>query len=250
MRLAIGALVASLWLPSLAQANLCLMVFQMADNNLEKYLRQDFQEILESDMVADPTQTTWIYFDALNDGLPDEIPNLYDASGAELGEKFLGSRYITYSHTLKKMVVDTTIDLEQNSDATDVGIAFFTRAITDCVAKGSDTWMLIMSSHGGGTIGFGGDEFTDRKLLQSNQDIASSINTVLTTVPGAPAKLDVLGFDACLMQGFGVVDDYVNVAKYTLASEAVEPGHGTFLFPLFIGRQIPTSWILVANFDF
>ena len=45
---------------------------------------------------------------------------------------------------------------------------------------------------------------------------------------GGPSKLQVLGFDACLMQAVGAADDYFDVADYILASEAVEPGHGKF----------------------
>lgn len=46
--------------------------------------------------------------------------------------------------------------------------------------------------------------------------------------------LDVIGFDACLMQAVGAADDYKGVAKYILASEAVEPGHGTYTICLFL----------------
>ena len=67
---------------------------------------------------------------------------------------------------------------------------------------------------------------SNRDLLASNQNIASGIRNALDNTDGAPAKLEVIGFDACLMQGVGAADDYMEVAEYILASEAVEPGHG------------------------
>ena len=67
-----------------------------------------------------------------------------------------------------------------------------------------------------------------RKLLQANQNIASAIRGALdnTQAGDGSGTLDVIGFDACLMQAVGAADDYAGVTKYILASEAVEPGHG------------------------
>ena len=71
-----------------------------------------------------------------------------------------------------------------------------------------------------------------RRLSQSNVLIAQAITFALsqaaqdTQAANAPTQLDVLGFDACLMQAFGAVEDYQALTKYYLASEAVEPGSG------------------------
>ena len=98
----------------------------------------------------------------------------------------------------------------------------------DCLSNGYDSLMAVFSSHGGGFAGFGGDENIRRKLLQTNANVASGIRSALDNTDGAPNKLDVLGFDSCLMQSVGSADDYKDIAKYILASEAVEPGHGKF----------------------
>ena len=85
----------------------------------------------------------------------------------------------------------------------------------------------ILLSSGGGFAGYGGDENKGRRgLLQTNQNVVQAITSALGNVPNAPAKLDVIGFDACLMQAVGAADDYKGVTNYILASEAVEPGHG------------------------
>lgn len=80
-----------------------------------------------------------------------------------------------------------------------------------------------------GFAGFGGDDNTQRRLIQSNQALSTAISTALQNVDGAPDKVNVLGFDACLMNDFGALDEYREVADYVLASEAVVPGHGTWV---------------------
>ena len=130
----------------------------------------------------------------------------------------------------------------------------------DCLASGFDSLMAVFASHGGGFAGFGGDENTRlllrnvesgrlrtrRDLLSTNQGIASGIRNALDGVAGAPAKLEVLGFDACLMQGMGAADDYMDVTENILASEAVEPGHGELVVGVFVAVAVdspsPNSW--------
>ena len=90
--------------------------------------------------------------------------------------------------------------------------------------------MLILSAHGGGHQGFGGDENTGRRhLLQANHDIQLALECGLDSVaelPNAPSVFDVIGFDACLMGSFLATRDYSPFAKYFMASEAIEPAHG------------------------
>jgi len=126
------------------------------------------------------------------------------------------------------MVVDTMLTEEQDSDAGEVLQAFLLRAVTDCVAQGTQEYILVLSSHGGGYAGFGADDNAQRRSLsyQTNDSIVGAIATALSSVAGAPSKLDVLGFDACLMQSVGALDEYYSITKYYVASEATEPGHG------------------------
>ncbi|CAB9498210.1 Clostripain family [Seminavis robusta] len=202
------------------------MLYQMADNNLHFYIRKDYQELANSPVVQTPDLKTWIYYDALNQA-PLPLPDTVDAEGNVVTEAFTGSRYVTYDQTLGRMRIESEKLLEQNSDTISTVQAFLEHGLEDCLANGYDSLMAVFSSHGGGFAGFGGDENARRKLLQTNQDIATAIRNALENVQGgAISKLDVLGFDACLMQALGAADDYKDVAKYILASEAVEPGHG------------------------
>ena len=136
----------------------------------------------------------------------------------------------------------TQLQGERNGDDVQTPYDFLLYALPDCVAKGATEYFMIFSSHGGGFQGFGGDEnipsaaveasrrgnpdFDGRKLVQPNQNIVNAIYYALQDVEGAPEVLDVVGFDACLMSAVGAIDEYRDIAKYVLASEAVEPGHG------------------------
>lgn len=218
--LALGAL--AVWLPTITEAKTCLMLYQMADNNLEFYLRQDYEELTNSPVIDSPDLRTWIYYDALEG---ENLPNTVDASGTPVSGVYTGSRYLTYDTGLKSMKVDTELPGEQDSDQQSTVQDFLEHAMTDCLANGYDSLMAVFSSHGGGFAGYGGDE-NKRKLLQTNQGIAAAVTGALAKIPGSPPKLEVIGFDACLMQAVGAADDYKSVTDYILASEAVEPGHG------------------------
>ncbi|CAB9497801.1 peptidase C11 clostripain [Seminavis robusta] len=186
----------------------CLMVFQMADNNLESFLEEDAEELIESRGIREDSVTTWVYFDGRNDD---------------------GVTYSVYDHDNDEMVVDTNLG-EVNSDHPQALYDFVVHALTDCLSRGHETvdTFLILSSHGAGFAGYGGDENwrTRRRLIQSNKNIVYAIESALSEVDGAPGQLDVIGFDACLMSAVLALNEYQKVSKYVLASEATEPGHG------------------------
>ena len=56
--LLLGAL-AALFAAQGTEAKVCLMLYQMADNNLEFYLRQDYEELTQSAVVSNPDLRTW-----------------------------------------------------------------------------------------------------------------------------------------------------------------------------------------------
>ena len=212
--------------------NLFLLFMFYLDNNLEFFLRQDLQEFISSPAIKVGSLTTWVYYDGRNflgsnEDITEPLPFVYNDDGTPLVQKSTGSRYFRYDHSMDKMVVDTILAGEQNSDSQQVVYNFMVHALEDCLAQGSTEFFMTFSSHGAGFAGFGGDDHTQRKLLQSNQRIISGIQQALADTPNAPSQLDVIGFDACLMSAFGALDEYRDVAKYVLASEATEPGHGT-----------------------
>lgn len=213
---------------------ICMMVYQMADNDLETFLQADLSEITKSSFTQSLSTTTWIYHDGLDSGDPyytgDTLVDVYNSDGTVLTESFTSGRYLNWDHDLGKMVVNTTFSSELNSDSSAVLQAFIAYALTDCIAQGKSEFFLVLSSHGAGFEGFGGDidnvRRLRRKLTQATASIVSAIQGALSSVSGAPSQLDVLGFDACLMQAMDALDDFAGITRYYLASEAVEPGHG------------------------
>jgi hypothetical protein len=267
------------------KSNVCLMLYQMADNDLEYFIRRDNLELIQSEGIRQPNLNTWVYFDHRNynlgsisgggSGIGDDdaiitepLPMVYEKDGSDVPSnsyKPMGSQYLHYDHTLQKMIIDRTLQEEQDGDSPLTLQTFLEVAMTDCIEQyqldqqqqqqqststidittttpinnNTIEYVLIFASHGSGWLGFGGDENKERRRRiinrrqlverqqQSNADIIGAIQTALGNVENAPTKFDVIGFDACNMQGVGTVDDYQDVSKYFLASESVEPGHGT-----------------------
>lgn len=176
--LLLGALAALTLHPDSAEAKTCLMLYQMADNNLEYFIRQDYQELSRSPVINSPDLRTWIYYDALNQG-GQALPNTVDNGGNGIGSSFTGSRYVTYDTGFQKMKVEVELPGEQNSDTSSAVQNFLEHAMNDCKANGYDSLMAVFASHGGGFAGYGGDENGGRKLLQTNQGVAAAIRGAL-----------------------------------------------------------------------
>ena len=91
--------------------------------------------------------------------------------------------------------------------------------------------VLIFWDHGGGPLwGYGYDEVSHGDGL-----LLSELHQAMEETPyarSANSKLDLVGFDACLMGSAENVSTWKDYARYLVASEEVEPGEGwnyTFL---------------------
>ena len=140
------------------QAKVCFMVYQQADtSNIEPAIIEDLVELTYSDGVTSPNMTTWVYHDGRNfdrsgQSQWDPIDNVWTADGSQLVSdqrvtKFTGSRYFTFDHALGKMVVDTTLSGEKNSDDPEVMFEFFSYAMENCLLhRGEDfLWPLPLT---------------------------------------------------------------------------------------------------------
>lgn len=208
--------------------DLCFMLYQMADNDLDFYLREDLLELTQSKAIRNEKMTTWVYYDP---EYPDPLEGAYNPDGSPITEPYAGSRYLTYKHDMQKLVVDKVLPGEQNSDREETIFQFVAHAVSDCVAKGAKEYFIAFSDHGGGALGYGGDWnlIRRRKLVAPNRNVASALKRALRKIRGAPEIFDVIGFDACNMMEFGAVleGEYdSSLTKYYLASQALEPGTG------------------------
>ncbi|GBF88369.1 hypothetical protein Rsub_01081 [Raphidocelis subcapitata] len=95
---------------------------------------------------------------------------------------------------------------------------------------------LVFWNHGSGWAGYGIDStcsplkaYTDRGCdMLTMATLARGLSAGLEYPPGSgtPYKLDVIGFDACLMAMYEVSLAMAPYSRYLLASEILEPGHG------------------------
>ena len=216
-------------------SDVCLLLYFMADNDLESFIRDDLTELASSPLIQSPALTTWVYYDHRNprmsfyENFYTDFPFVYNRDGSERsGIKPEGSFHFRYDHDLGKLIVEADLG-ELDSDSPETVYNFANTALADCVSRGSKEFMIVFGSHGAGFMGFGGDENIRRKLghSQKNSEIKNALSLALDVNLGPGSKFDVIGFDACYMQALGAADDYRSVAKYMLASEETEPGHGT-----------------------
>lgn len=95
-------------------------------------------------------------------------------------------------------------------------------------------YVLDLWNHGGGPIvGYGVDEhFNYDALLLEELDLA------LQEVKAEKGiELEIIGFDACLMASIEVANTLEPYAKYLVASEELEPGHGWDYTPIYKALQ-------------
>ncbi|KAL3912156.1 MAG: hypothetical protein SGILL_006996, partial [Bacillariaceae sp.] len=210
-------------------AGLCRMQYSMADNNLHSFLVRDINEMVDSQLIREPDVTTWIYVDGHPDGdLDDRIKGMTYADGSISDILYMdrGVRYLSCDSDMGHLVVRNELP-ELNSDLPQQLFDFMVQALADCVDEGRTEFMLSLSSHGSG-YGFGGDETLERtrRLEQANENIVTAVLSALEKVEGAPDRLDLLGFDACLQASMESLKAYQPATKYYVASEATVPGSG------------------------
>lgn len=87
----------------------------------------------------------------------------------------------------------------------------------------ADHYSLIISDHGASWPGIGPDEGSDDDVL----DLAQIVEGIASGLEQAGIdKLDLLGFDACLMGGYEVASAVAPLADRLVASQELMPGHG------------------------
>ncbi|MBR2319827.1 MAG: zinc-ribbon domain-containing protein [Clostridia bacterium] len=128
--------------------------------------------------------------------------------------------YLLEQDTIKKVDSTTPKNMAEASTLT-----YF---LNYCVNNyPSDRYSLILWDHGGGPLeGYGLDE--KYRDMMSVADLQSALSR---SPFGSSNKLEMLGFDACLMASAECAWAFRNYAEYYVASEELEPGYGwNYLF--------------------
>jgi len=181
--------------------------YSMADTNLEPF------------MVADVNELGAV---GSNDNL--QVRELMDRS-AEYGDDelldqgaWVGARVLDLGESGTSELVEDLGDVD--SADPEVLAGFIADGLE---AHPAGHYALIISDHGASWPGMGPDEGSGNSVLDL-ADITSGI--ALGLEEAGVDKLDLLGFDACLMASYEVASAVAPLADRLVASQELEPGHG------------------------
>jgi hypothetical protein len=183
--------------------------------------------------------TVLVYMVADNDLEQFAVPNLQQMAAVGSSEKLnivaevdrslkhdataIGN--ISASPTTKRLLVHTN-SFEQLEDLGNIDSAK-PAALADFIQWGmkkfpAKNYALVLWDHGGGWTGFGLDE--PAQDIMSLSGITQALHDGLAAA--GVARLQLLGFDACLMSTLEVMESIKPYASFLVASEETEPGAG------------------------
>lgn len=184
-----------------------VLVYSIADTDLEPYMMTDIDELAA--VAGSP--------DLHISALVDRAGEYSDAAVAGIDD-WEGGKLLDFTEPGVATEVEDLGDVDTGDPA--VLADFVARGIKDHPA---DHYALIVSDHGASWPGVGGDEGSDYNSLslgQLNQGIAEGLASA------GVERLDLLGFDACLMATYEVASAMAPLADRMIASQELEPGHG------------------------
>lgn len=184
-----------------------VLSYSIADTNLEPFMMEDIDEM--SDVGTQDGLNIVALVDRAADYSSDPVVGIEDWVGGKLLE-------IDPKGTARELndlgAIDTG-DPKVLADFISTGIRKYPAA----------HYALVISDHGASWPGVGGDESADGDGL-TLEEIDAAIGDGLS-VAGVD-RLDLLGFDACLMSTYEVASTMAPHADRMLASQELEPGHG------------------------
>jgi hypothetical protein len=183
-----------------------VLVYSMADTDLEPFLLDDITEMGavgsgdNFDMVA--------LVDRASGYSDDPVLGLDDWEGAKL----------------LHVVGDQADVLDDLGDVNTGDPAVLADFIAEGIARfPAEKYALVLSDHGAAWPGVGGDESSDHDVLNL-AEISAAIAEGLDRA--GVDRLELLGFDACLMATYEVASTVAPFARRLLSSQELEPGHG------------------------
>ncbi|MEM2899651.1 MAG: clostripain-related cysteine peptidase, partial [Thermoplasmata archaeon] len=183
------------------------MVFLNADNNLEGAGITDLNEMETIGSTSNVNIVVQI----------DRNPNYDSSNGDTTGVR----RYFVKRDSNPSTITSPVLSYlgELNMGSPDVLADFVKWAVFTYPAK---KYCLVIWDHGGGINGASYDETSGDDALEPIELKNALLNAQQAGVP----KIDLLGFDACLMANIEVAYELSTTAKYMVASEETEPGDG------------------------
>ncbi len=184
-----------------------VLVYMMADNDLEPFALLDLAEMAEVGSTGN-----------LNIVVQIDRAAGYSSDGVlDLGD-FTTAKRLRVAQGKLEVIEDlgetATGDPAVLADFVSWGLTTFP----------ADRHALIFWDHGAGWFGFGSDDASPDKDGLSFAEIDQALTAGLATA--GVDDLSLIGFDACLMGSWETARTVAEHAEYMLASEELEPGHG------------------------
>jgi hypothetical protein len=184
-----------------------VMTYMIADTNLEFFQMEDMRE--QEAVGSRPGFNLISYLDRSTDYSDEDVIGLGDFTGAKVIEVRRGGG---------SQVLDTPGEVDTGDP--DVLAGFISSTIQKYPAA---HYALIINDHGSSWPGVGADGSADNDqltLAELHDGIAAGLDG------GGLNKLDLMGFDACLMSTYETASTLQDVADRMLASQELEPGYG------------------------
>ena len=184
-----------------------VMTFMIADTNLEFFQMEDMAE--QEAVGSRPGFSLISYVDRSAEYSTDPVIGIPDWSGAKVIE-------------VKRAGGSEVLSDEGDVNTGDPAVLaeFMARTIK---AYPAAHYALIINDHGSSWPGVGADGSADNDQLtleELHQGIADGLDG------GGIDKLDMIGFDACLMATYETASTMQDVADRMVASQELEPGYG------------------------
>eukprot|EP00899_Mesostigma_viride_P006180 jgi/Mesvir1/15563/Mv03195-RA.1 len=201
------------------------MLYLHGDNNLEQFALEDVEELYQGFHAARANTSQYLVFVLIDraagyssDGFPHDIRRLSNGQYVAVDSAFTNTKLLVLRSGFWEQLEDWG---EADMDAP----ATLTRFMNKCfsLVPVRATVILQLWDHGGGYMGFGGD------LANGNSGMGLTVmkNAIAASLSAnGVAKLDLLGFDACLMASYTVLEVLNPICRWALASEDLEPGAG------------------------
>lgn len=183
-----------------------VLVYSIADTDLEPFLLDDVTEM--GGVGSGEGVNIVALVDRASDYTSDPVLGIDDWQGGKLLHVQRGSAV-----ELADLGDVNTGDPQLLADFVATGIAQFP----------AEHYALVISDHGASWPGVGGDESTGFDGLTLEELHAGIIGGLDAA---GVERLDLLGFDACLMATYEVASTLAPTARRLLASQELEPGHG------------------------
>jgi hypothetical protein len=185
-----------------------VMVYIGADNDLESFALTDINEM---ELVGSTT--------AVNIVVQMDRTSGYDSTNGNWADtrRF----FITRDNNFDLITSQPVQNLGETNTGDPAYLADFTTWAMRTYP--ANRYALIIWDHGGAWLGVATDETADEDDL-SLPELGRALSQVVS--PGGAARLDLIGFDACMMAQYEVLRTLAPYGQYAVAAEETIPGYG------------------------